>query len=231
MRSAALLLFSMLSQQSFCSSPPRPSPSFVHFEIPQRPDHSGRKNPWYASDHVLEPLPTELPRGILINHCAVEGVTALTFDDGPYIYTSHVLDLLDEWDVKATFFINGNNWSNNIDDESGPWPALLRRMDEAGHQIGSHGWSHTDMSKVDSETRYQELHDLEVAIFHVLGKIPSYFRPPFGSCDAECLAQAEEMGYHVVRWDTDVHDWDHNSPETIGEAKRIFYSGTKPLYV
>lgn len=167
-----------------------------------------------------------MPTGKIIKECTVRGVTALTFDDGPWIYTSHILDVLDEYNINATFFINGNNWSTNIDDESGPWPALLRRMVNSGHQIGSHGWSHVDMSKVDSQTRYQELHDLEVAIFNVLGKYPTYFRPPFGSCDSECIQQAEEMGYHVVGWDLDTKDWRFNTPDMIGQALRLFNIST-----
>lgn len=61
-----------------------------------------------------------VPQGVVIKHCTVPGVVALTFDDGPYTYTSHILDLLDQYNAKATFFINGDNFSNNVDDPSEP---------------------------------------------------------------------------------------------------------------
>ena len=64
----------------------------------------------------------DIPRGVIIEHCTVPGVVALTFDDGPFIYTNHILDLLDEYCAKATFFINGENWSRGLSDFSTPWP-------------------------------------------------------------------------------------------------------------
>ena len=58
---------------------------------------------------------------------------ALTFDDGPSHYTGEVLDILDEYGAKATFFIVGRNAKPNV--------ALLRRTVESGHEIGNHTWS------------------------------------------------------------------------------------------
>lgn len=65
--------------------------------------------------------------------CTVEGTFALAFDDGPYAYTEYLLDILDKYDAKATFFVNGIN-RVNIDD----YAPLLQREIESGHQIGSH---------------------------------------------------------------------------------------------
>ncbi|KAM7193779.1 hypothetical protein V8F20_008254 [Naviculisporaceae sp. PSN 640] len=87
-------------------------------------------------------------------------------------------------------------------------------MVSSGHQIGIHGWSHVNMSALDAETRYHEVHDLEVTLYNILGKYPTYFRPPFGDCNAECIAQLEGMGYHVVKWDKDTMDWVYNTEET-----------------
>lgn len=78
---------------------------------------------------------SSVPFGTIINSCTVPGTVALTFDDGPYIYTSQVLDTLKNNNVHATFFVNGDNWSNilSVNDE-----ALVHRMIAEGHQIGSH---------------------------------------------------------------------------------------------
>jgi peptidoglycan/xylan/chitin deacetylase (PgdA/CDA1 family) len=106
-----------------------------------------------------------VPSGAIIEHCTVPGVVALTFDDGPFIYTSHILDLLDEYGAKATFFINGENWSRGVGDSSTPWPDILRRMDLSGHQIGSHTWSHADLSSADSPLREFQVYELEKTLF------------------------------------------------------------------
>ena len=71
--------------------------------------------------------------------CTEPGTVALTFDDGPYTFTEHVLDVLEAYNTKATFFITGNNNGKKpIDDQDSPWPDLLRRMYESGHQLASH---------------------------------------------------------------------------------------------
>jgi peptidoglycan/xylan/chitin deacetylase (PgdA/CDA1 family) len=71
-----------------------------------------------------------------IDHCTTPGTIALTFDDGPYNYTSHVLDVLSSHGAKATFFITGNNLGKGqIDVEENGWPAVIRRMHAEGHQV------------------------------------------------------------------------------------------------
>jgi peptidoglycan/xylan/chitin deacetylase (PgdA/CDA1 family) len=164
----------------------------------------------------------DIPRGVIIEHCTVPGVVALTFDDGPFIYTDHILDLLDEYGAKATFFINGENWSRGISDFSTPWPETLRRMDRSGHQIGSHTWSHADLSSADSHTREYQIYELERALFYVLGKAPTYLRPPYASCSDDCLYETERMGLHVVNFDVDPKDYLHNQADDIGAAMDNF---------
>jgi peptidoglycan/xylan/chitin deacetylase (PgdA/CDA1 family) len=163
-----------------------------------------------------------VPSGAIIEHCTVPGVVALTFDDGPFIYTSHILDLLDEYGAKATFFINGDNWSRGVGDSSTPWPDILRRMDLSGHQIGSHTWSHADLSSADSPLREFQVYELEKTLFSVLGKAPTYLRPPYASCSADCLQETERMRLHVVNFDVDPKDYLHNDPNDIASAMENF---------
>jgi peptidoglycan/xylan/chitin deacetylase (PgdA/CDA1 family) len=80
-----------------------------------------------------EPYQTALPHGIVINHCSIPGTIALTFDDGPYIYTAQVLDTLAHHGARATFFLNGRN-RGHIDQ----FPDLVKRAHAEGHQLGSH---------------------------------------------------------------------------------------------
>ncbi|KAM7218373.1 hypothetical protein V8F06_006296 [Rhypophila decipiens] len=97
-------------------------------------------------------------------------------------------------------------------------------MLSAGHQIGIHGWSHINMSPIDNATRYREIHDLEVALFNILGKIPTYFRPPYGDCNIQCITQLHDMGYHVVGWDLDTRDWEYTTEATWELALKKFKS-------
>ena len=74
-----------------------------------------------------------LPVGQLITSCTVPGTVAMTFDDGPYIYTAQAVDLLNQAGMKATFFLNGANWGSIYD-----YGTLVNQMRTDGHQVGSH---------------------------------------------------------------------------------------------
>ncbi|KAK0704621.1 hypothetical protein B0H67DRAFT_353798 [Lasiosphaeris hirsuta] len=181
------------------------------------------QTPAQASSSSPQPLlARDVPYGVIIEHCTVPGVVALTFDDGPFQYTSQVLDTLAQYGAKATFFVNGDNWSHGIDDSSTPWPATLKRMINEGHQIGSHTWSHVDLTAADSTTRYSQMHQLDVALTNVIGKSPTYMRPPYATCEGACLADMQQLGYHVINFDVDTKDYLHDSPEDISVAMDTF---------
>ncbi|KAK3952239.1 hypothetical protein QBC32DRAFT_146261 [Pseudoneurospora amorphoporcata] len=162
-------------------------------------------------------LPRAVPTGLIINSCTVPGIVALTFDDGPYIYTSALLDTLASFSppVHATFFINGANWVSGIDDESTPYPSLLRRMLSSGHQIASHTWSHLDLTSASTAQRVEQVTLLEDTLQRVVGVRPRYIRPPYATCENGCLEDLEGMGYHVVNFDLDTKDYANDSPQGI----------------
>ncbi|KAH8881929.1 glycoside hydrolase/deacetylase [Thozetella sp. PMI_491] len=166
----------------------------------------------------------EVPFGSIIEHCSVPGTLALTFDDGPHIYTPHILDLLDQYGAKATFFVNGDNFGRGfINDTSTPWPDVMHRMVDSGHQIGSHTWDHVaDLSNVDAVTLRSEMDKLEIALVDVLGFYPTYMRPPSASCNAGCQSELGDMGYHVVNFDVDTKDYEHDTPDNIRIAMDMF---------
>jgi hypothetical protein len=76
---------------------------------------------------------SSLPFGVSITHCTVPGTIALTFDDGPFIYTSQMLDTLAIHGARATFFLNGQNKGYIY-----AFPDLVQRIVSEGHQLGSH---------------------------------------------------------------------------------------------
>jgi peptidoglycan/xylan/chitin deacetylase (PgdA/CDA1 family) len=138
--------------------------------------------------------------------CKVPGTVAITFDDGPYIYTNDLIDLFAAYNAKATFFITGNNLGKGaIDNAATAWPAVIQRMYAAGHQIASHTWSHQDLSAITSQQRKDQMVHNEMAIRNIIGKFPTYMRPPYSSCTAAsgCEADMATLGYVVSYFDLD----------------------------
>lgn len=167
----------------------------------------------------------------VIRACSKAGTIALTFDDGPNRYTADLLDLLDHYDAKATFFISGiNNSKGPIDHPDLPWAALIQRMQRTGHQIASHTWSHQDLSKITPDQRRQQMLKNEAAFRNVLGRIPTYMRPPYSSClpESGCLDDMGKMGYHIILYDIDTKDYSHDSPSKIHVSKDTFDAALAP---
>ncbi|KAJ4372865.1 hypothetical protein N0V83_003156 [Neocucurbitaria cava] len=155
--------------------------------------------------------------------CNKPGTVALTYDDGPYIYTDGMLDLFAARGAKATFFITGNNNGKGAIDEN--WSAVIKRMVAEGHQVASHTWSHQDLSLITSEQVYDQMVKNEMAIRNILGKYPTYMRPPYSSCTGTCQSILSELGYVVTYFDLDTDDYDQQTPEHIQIAKDNFKNG------
>ena len=154
--------------------------------------------------------------------CVKPNVVALTYDDGPYLYTSQLLDILKQFNFKATFFVVGNNLGKGQIDTAAPYPALLKRMIAEGHQIASHTWSHYSLDDITSDMRIQQMVKNERAIANVIGKYPTYMRPPYSNCtSAGCKADMKALGYHRVYFDLDTTDYLNPLPSQIQNAKDV----------
>ncbi len=118
---------------------------------------------------------------------------ALTFDDGPDPeYTPRVLDLLAREDVPATFFLVGERAARA--------PDVVRAMAAAGHEIGNHTWSHSNLwlcgpRRTDSEIR--RAHDL---LADLGGRPPRHFRPPWGAVNAAMFGALRRVAARCVFW-------------------------------
>lgn len=138
--------------------------------------------------------------------CETPGTVAITYDDGPYTFTTNVLNLFKSYNFQATFFVTGINiGKGSIDDESKLWPGMLRKMITDKHQIASHTWSHQDLSTLTKEGRYEQMIRLEMALYNVIGKFPAYMRPPYSSCTpgSGCEQDMADLGYVVSYFDLD----------------------------
>jgi peptidoglycan/xylan/chitin deacetylase (PgdA/CDA1 family) len=144
----------------------------------------------------------------------------MTFDDGPYNFTDHVLDLLDSYKAKATFFITGNNLGKGeIDNPSYVWSDIIKRMYNSGHQVASHTWSHQDLSTLNTEQMKSQIYYNEMAFRNILGFFPQYMRPPYSSCNTNCQKFLADTGYHVIYFDLDTEDYLHDDPIQIQISK------------
>jgi peptidoglycan/xylan/chitin deacetylase (PgdA/CDA1 family) len=161
--------------------------------------------------------------------CVTPGTIAITYDDGPYIYTNQVLDQFASHNMKATFFITGiNNGKGAIDDASTAWPAVISRMAAEGHQVASHTWSHQDLSKITKAQRIDQMVHNEMALRNIIQKFPTYMRPPYSSCSAACQADLKALGYVVTYFSLDTDDYNNLTPEKIQNAKNNFYNAVNP---
>ncbi|KAL9104792.1 MAG: hypothetical protein Q9163_000290 [Psora crenata] len=170
----------------------------------------------------IAPSTLAVPVGAIISSCTQPGIVALTFDDGPYIYTSQVLNILRNNNVPATFFVNGNNWADIRTEDS---RGLIMRMINEGHQIGSHTWSHPDLTVLDRDGIISQMTLLEDALSEIIGKYPTYMRPPYFSTNDLVLQTMGELGYHVVQANIDTRDWANDSPEAIQNSVQLFREG------
>ncbi|OSS54028.1 hypothetical protein B5807_00423 [Epicoccum nigrum] len=163
--------------------------------------------------------------GAGIYNCVTPGTVALTYDDGPQKeYTEHVMDVFKTYGGKATFFITGNNINKGQIDITPEHAAAIKRMDAEGHQIASHTWTHLDLSAVSSTDRKQQMWKNEMALRNIVGKIPTYMRPPYSSCTAEsgCEKDLADLGYHVTYFDVDTDDYNQDDVNKIQNSKNYF---------
>ena len=131
---------------------------------------------------------------------------ALTFDDGPHPrYTPLILDILDEYDIKATFFVVGVNADNYSD--------TMESVIKRGHEIGNHTYSHPHVSCLDSYTLKNEVEKCESAIYGLTDYKTKLFRPPEGMIDADVRSVLRSLEYKVILWDIDTRDWAHVPPK------------------
>ncbi len=122
---------------------------------------------------------------------------ALTFDDGPHpCYTEELLDGLKERGVCVTFFVTGEHAEIH--------PDIIKRMQEEGHLIGNHTYSHIQLRKGNKEIFREELIKTNEILKEITGQEVVYVRPPYGSWDKSF---EQELNMFPVLWTIDPLDW------------------------
>jgi len=152
----------------------------------------------------------------VITKCTVPKTAALTFDDGPYTYTTEVANMLTAAGAKGTFFFNGNNYECIYAAEN---VARVKNAYEKGHQIASHTWKHNDLATLSADQVNSEMGLLEEALERILGVKTTFTRPPFGSYNTVVQQVAAARNQTIVIWDFDSGD---SSGKTAAESEAAY---------
>lgn len=126
-------------------------------------------------------------------------------------YTDSLLDTMDEYGVKCTFFMV-EFWVEK-------YPEYVKKIHERGHEIGTHSATHPYMSKLSKDAIKKELSTSSSAITQLTGVKPIVFRPPYGDYNDLVINTAKEMGLYTIQWDVDSLDWKDISSKEI--TKRV----------
>lgn len=140
-----------------------------------------------------------------------EKAMALTINvDWGEEYIPGILNILDEYQAKATFFVTGRWAAKN--------PDLLKKIAARGHLIGNHEYYHSHPDQLTVAKNKEELLKTEKKIFEITGQKTTFYAPPYGERGRNGLAAADELGYKTVLWTLDTIDWRQDStPQVIVE--------------
>ena len=136
-------------------------------------------------------------------------MVALTFDDGPGMYTMKLLEALEEHDAKATFYM--------LAPRVNAYPEAIKRMQEIGCELGNHSTSHVQLTKVSASEVSYEIETTNNALRNVVGVGASSIRPPYGSVNGTVRSVAN---LPIILWSIDTLDWESKDVEKIKESVR-----------
>ncbi len=145
------------------------------------------------------------------------GAIAITFDDGPGPYTAQLLDALQAYGVRATFFVLGSR--------AEAYPGLISRMHNEGHQLGNHSYSHEYLSMVNSTVLQSQLSRTSNIIANITGISPVIMRPPGGYGNQTVYQEAGRQGMATIYWHIDPADWKYRDSQYVYNYLLNYSSG------
>ena len=131
---------------------------------------------------------------------------ALTFDDGPNHNTSRVLDILEKYNVKATFFVLGTNVKGN--------EKMIKRMDSLGMEIGNHMYSHKLLTKLENSKILSEIKEVDDLVFNIINRYPTLIRPSYGTVNKRIRSIINRP---IIIWNVDTLDWKYHNSKAIAD--------------
>ncbi len=142
----------------------------------------------------------------------------LTFDQGyENGYTTKILDVLKEKNVKAIFFLTGDYAKKETE--------LVQRMIDEGHCLGNHGMKHLKMSEISETELNEEVSSLHNFVLEKYGYEMQYLRPPCGEFTEDSLKITKDLNYKTIMWSFAYVDWNTDSqPDTETSKQKILSS-------
>lgn len=113
--------------------------------------------------------------------------------------TIHILDTLDKFNVKVTFFMTGG-WVNE-------YPDMVKEIYSRGHDLGNHSQNHKKMSELNTTEQKQELQSVTDKVKELTGYDMFLFRPPYGDYNSTLINTAYSLNYYPIQWSVDSLDW------------------------
>lgn len=122
-------------------------------------------------------------------------------------YLDGMLEILDKYDVKTTFFVGGT-WAVKESD-------MLEKIYEKGHEIGNHGYTHKDQDKLNREQNQKEILTTHNIVKDLLNIDMNLFAPPSGAYSKTTVEVASSLGYQTIMWTRDTIDWRDKDADLI----------------
>ena len=146
-------------------------------------------------------------------HHGKAGTLTITFDDGPHPeHTPTILNILNQYNAPATFFMIGKNVDAH--------PAIAKQVVDAGHEIGNHSYSHRNTHGVLSTKKVaEEIAQCNGAIYKATGVHAHYYRPPFGVTNPNIAKAVSHSNMQAIGWDIRSLDTTTNDADAL--LKRI----------
>lgn len=138
---------------------------------------------------------------------------SLTFDDGPSPFSLVLLELLKEYDIKATFFMLGENIER--------YPDIATAIRDEGHCIAMHAFRHTDITSMTNQALLADIDNFEKLTSNLQIPTLNLFRPPYGEIDRNKLSLLENAGYKIALWSQDSFDWRLSAEEMMANFSKL----------
>ncbi|SFJ67746.1 Peptidoglycan/xylan/chitin deacetylase, PgdA/CDA1 family [Halobacillus dabanensis] len=149
-------------------------------------------------------------------------IVALTFDDGPTENAQEILSLLEEYDVKTTFFVNGKDLEENME--------IGKEINEAGHQLGNHTYSHEPMVFKRYSFYKEEVQKTNELIRRTGYEKKIDFRPPYGKKLAGLPYYLKEQGMDTIMWDIEPDTYHTSSTGKVSFVAENIQPGSIILF-
>ena len=134
-----------------------------------------------------------------------------------------ILEILDEHNAKATFFLVGS-WVD-VNEE------LVKEIHNRGHEIGNHSNTHSSFPDISNEDKIEEITSTGKKIEDLIGEKVNLFRPPFGKVDKDTMHTCKSLGYYTIKWDVDSGDWKNiGSAHVVDRVSKYTSSGSIILF-